>query len=284
MAATATWSSWLTRGSPRMTNNGGPTQTIALLAGSPAIGAGSNALAVDPTRDRRLTTDQRGAGFPRIVDGGRHRRFRRPVFGSPTVYTVNSTGSGSSGTRHLGDSSLRHQPGQRQHQPGRQCDRVRPDGLQPLLTADDHSDQHAGAGRTTLAGSDPGPWGGRRDDQRQQCRSGVPCRCATTATITGLTIADGNGGANQAAAASTIRACSRSPAARLPTTLPTPATKAIGAGIKNSGGGSLTVTDSQLRTTQLLLAVASDNSGGAVTLTDCLSRATQPPRRRCLPI
>ena len=32
-------------GSP---NNGGPTQTIALLPGSPAIDAGSNALAVDP--------------------------------------------------------------------------------------------------------------------------------------------------------------------------------------------------------------------------------------------
>src|SRR5208337_1134584 len=36
-------------------NNGGPTQTIALVTGSPAIDAGSNALAVNPT------TDQRGA-------------------------------------------------------------------------------------------------------------------------------------------------------------------------------------------------------------------------------
>ena len=47
--------------------NGGPTQTIALLASSPAIDAGSNALAVDPTTGLPLTTDQRGAGFPRIV-------------------------------------------------------------------------------------------------------------------------------------------------------------------------------------------------------------------------
>jgi hypothetical protein len=50
-------------------NNGGPTQTIALLSNSPAIDAGSNALAVDPTTGLPLTTDQRGAGFPRIVNG-----------------------------------------------------------------------------------------------------------------------------------------------------------------------------------------------------------------------
>ena len=37
--------------------NGGPTRTHALLAGSPAINAGSNS--------QNLTTDQRGAGFPR---------------------------------------------------------------------------------------------------------------------------------------------------------------------------------------------------------------------------
>ncbi len=48
-------------------NNGGPTQTIALVTGSPAIGAGSIALAVDPTTGQPLTTDQRG--FPRIVNG-----------------------------------------------------------------------------------------------------------------------------------------------------------------------------------------------------------------------
>jgi hypothetical protein len=52
-----------------LADNGGPTQTIALLAGSPAINAGSNALAVDPTTGKPLTTDQRGAGFPRIVGG-----------------------------------------------------------------------------------------------------------------------------------------------------------------------------------------------------------------------
>ena len=40
--------------------NGGPTQTIALLPGSPAIDAGSNALAVDPTTGQPLQYDQRG--------------------------------------------------------------------------------------------------------------------------------------------------------------------------------------------------------------------------------
>jgi hypothetical protein len=45
---------------------GGPTQTMALLPGSPAIDAGSNALAVD-ANGSPLTTDQRG--LPRVVNG-----------------------------------------------------------------------------------------------------------------------------------------------------------------------------------------------------------------------
>ena len=44
-------------------NYGGPTETMALKAGSPAIGAGNNAAATAAG----LTTDQRGAGHPRIV-------------------------------------------------------------------------------------------------------------------------------------------------------------------------------------------------------------------------
>jgi hypothetical protein len=47
-----------------LANNGGSTLTLALLPGSPAIDAGSNA-AVPPG----VTTDQRGAGFDRIVNG-----------------------------------------------------------------------------------------------------------------------------------------------------------------------------------------------------------------------
>jgi hypothetical protein len=46
--------------------NGGPTQTMALQAGSPAIDAGSNALVPGG-----VTTDQRGTGFARIINGGK---------------------------------------------------------------------------------------------------------------------------------------------------------------------------------------------------------------------
>ena len=45
-----------------LADNGGATQTMALLAGSPAINAGNNALIPGG-----LTTDQRGAGFPRVI-------------------------------------------------------------------------------------------------------------------------------------------------------------------------------------------------------------------------
>lgn len=48
-----------------LANNGGPTFTHALLAGSPALDAGSNAI----SNAAGLTTDQRGTGFPRIVVG-----------------------------------------------------------------------------------------------------------------------------------------------------------------------------------------------------------------------
>ena len=51
-----------------LTDNGGPTMTHALLAGSPAINAGSNALAADQNGSA-LTTDQRGPGFVRIING-----------------------------------------------------------------------------------------------------------------------------------------------------------------------------------------------------------------------
>ena len=44
-------------------DNGGPTATVALLSGSPAINAGNNVLAIP------LTTDQRLAGYPRSSGG-----------------------------------------------------------------------------------------------------------------------------------------------------------------------------------------------------------------------
>lgn len=51
-----------------LADNGGPTQTIALLPGSPAIDAGGNAPAVGPD-GAPLATDGRGTGFPRVVNG-----------------------------------------------------------------------------------------------------------------------------------------------------------------------------------------------------------------------
>jgi len=70
--------------------NGGPTFTHALLIGSPAIDAGENALALD-AGSASLTSDQRGAGFDRIVKGlstsavatvdiGAYELFAAPVF------------------------------------------------------------------------------------------------------------------------------------------------------------------------------------------------------------
>jgi len=50
-------------------DNGGPTPTHALLLGSPAIDAGLNSNAVDPSTGVPLTTDQRGPNFPRLLDG-----------------------------------------------------------------------------------------------------------------------------------------------------------------------------------------------------------------------
>ncbi len=76
-----------------LADNGGPTKTMALLAGSPAIDAGSNAAA------SALTTDQRGTDFNRIenstVDIGAFE-LAAPVLSAPTITTptsanVNST-------------------------------------------------------------------------------------------------------------------------------------------------------------------------------------------------
>ncbi len=52
-----------------LADNGGPTKTLALMTGSPAIDTGNNAAA--------LEFDQRGQGYPRVVARGRgHRSLR----------------------------------------------------------------------------------------------------------------------------------------------------------------------------------------------------------------
>ena len=59
-----------------LANNGGPTQTHALLLGSPAIETGNNAIVAADTLDldgdtntsEPIPFDQRGTGFPRVMD------------------------------------------------------------------------------------------------------------------------------------------------------------------------------------------------------------------------
>jgi hypothetical protein len=71
-----------------LASNGGPTQTMALQANSPAIDAGSNAAI-----PAGVTTDQRGLGYPRILNGtvdiGAFESKANPVIVlSPTTASV----------------------------------------------------------------------------------------------------------------------------------------------------------------------------------------------------
>jgi len=102
-----------------LANNGGPTQTLLPLAGSPAIGAGSTSIALNPGLPQSLANDQRGAGFARIVNNsvdlgavqynsGAAASFTLVVTGSPTAgtpftVTVNAlTASGTPAGTYLG--------------------------------------------------------------------------------------------------------------------------------------------------------------------------------------
>ncbi len=78
-----------------LANNGGTTQTTALLPGSPAIDAGSNALAVDPLGNP-LLTDQRDPGHVRIANGGISTTVDIGAFELQN-YVVTTTADSSSG-------------------------------------------------------------------------------------------------------------------------------------------------------------------------------------------
>lgn len=75
-----------------LADNGGPTKTIALLAGSPAINAGQ------PSYTGPLTTDQRGAGFPRVQGGRLDIGALEPVMLSANNVAITE---GNSGTKNL---------------------------------------------------------------------------------------------------------------------------------------------------------------------------------------
>lgn len=74
-----------------LSNNGGSTKTHALIAGSAAIDAGSNAEAVGP-QGTPLSTDQRGSGFVRTfgtaVDIGAYEWRNLGPTANPDSYTV----------------------------------------------------------------------------------------------------------------------------------------------------------------------------------------------------
>jgi Right handed beta helix region len=76
-------------------NNGGPTATMALLPGSPAINAGSNAIG----NASGLTTDQRGPGFSRFVGPVDIGAFEvQPVTPTLTGISPTSATAGDSAT------------------------------------------------------------------------------------------------------------------------------------------------------------------------------------------
>ena len=62
----------------KLTYNGGPSRTHALLAKSPAIDKGSILLAVDPDGNT-LKTDQRGKGYPRILPAHLYYPYKKRV-------------------------------------------------------------------------------------------------------------------------------------------------------------------------------------------------------------
>lgn len=108
-------------------NNGGKTPTHALLAGSPAVDKGNNNYAVEPSiGGGPLSFDQRGTGFPRIVDGDSSNSATfdigafesafngKIVFvsnrdGNEEIYTMNSI-DGSGVTRLTNNPSIDREP------------------------------------------------------------------------------------------------------------------------------------------------------------------------------
>ncbi len=167
-------------------DNGGPTETMALLTGSPAIDAGSVPLAVDANGDR-LLYDQRGPGFQRIfgqsVDIGAYELQQGPP-STPTL-TVDTTNDESDGSD--GKTSLREALANAATMTGNQTITFA-SGLTGMITlgagltiSSNVTISGPGASVLTVAGG-----GASSDFSVFTVSSGV------TATISGLTITDGN--------------------------------------------------------------------------------------------
>ncbi len=96
-----------------LADNGGPTKTHALLAGSPALDAGDNSLAKD-LNNNALTTDQRGMGFARFADSADADTTQTVDIGAfeanPTVEDISdktmSEGASLSFNFNVGDAAL----------------------------------------------------------------------------------------------------------------------------------------------------------------------------------
>jgi hypothetical protein len=74
-----------------LANNGGPTQTMALQAGSAALDAGGTTLPVDPLTGLPMPNDQRGAGFSRTFGSAIDIGALEQVF-VPVTAGVNAPG------------------------------------------------------------------------------------------------------------------------------------------------------------------------------------------------
>ncbi|QDT82004.1 putative outer membrane protein PmpB precursor [Gimesia maris] len=88
---------------PVLKDNGGLTQTHALLPGSAAINAGTNNIAIDA----ELTTDQRGAGFARIIYGIVDIGAFEATDTGPLHFLVDSATDTDDGDYSTGNLSLR---------------------------------------------------------------------------------------------------------------------------------------------------------------------------------
>ena len=226
-------------------NYGGPTQTIALLAASPAINAGSVALAVAASGNP-LTTDQRGTGYPRIinntVDVGAFEA-------TPTTYTVTNLNSSGSGSLPAAITQANAQTGNPagssiQFAQGVTGQITLESGL--TLSETDGPETITGPGASSLTVSGGGP---SSDFSVFTVDSGV------TASISGLAIANGNttgaGGGidNLGTVTVTISTLSGNSASD-------------GGGIDNAGTLSLTGDTISGNTAQGVAGIDGSNAGG----------------------